>query len=151
MFYLLKLLFESLITKVKVSLLKAMSQAHNYNVLIIICNLFVGLPIIFKEIQNHHGKQCTLEVSQLKEIVHYLSALRYRTHFLMGPITIYIICTVHDNIWTYFGRYQYCGQYIAHPLFVNCTNCIFYPLTYSSQKTFCKKTPFRIYSFPHGD
>jgi len=50
-----------------------MTQAHNYDVLIIIlCSLYdrlhiEGVPIIFPAIQIHHGEQCASEVSQLKE------------------------------------------------------------------------------------
>jgi len=66
-----------------------MSQAHLYNGLIkILYSLydrlalnmlhfpfFERISILFQAILNHYGKQS--EVSKLKEIIHYLSALIY--------------------------------------------------------------------------
>jgi len=91
-----------------------MSQAHNYNVFIIIlCSLYDRLtlhvalnciflfevtPIIFQAIQNHRGEQCASEVSQMKEIIHYLSALMYGPNFLMGPITITLKMNIYQPI-----------------------------------------------------
>jgi len=88
-----------------------MSQAHNYNVLIIIlCSLYDRLELydalnciflfevisfIFQAIQKHNGGQCASDVSQLKEIIHYLLALIYRPNFLISPITI----TLKMNIY----------------------------------------------------
>jgi len=79
-------------TKTKVSPLKAMSQAHNYNVIILCClydayltvfSFFEVIPITFQAIQNHHVEQCASEASQLKEIIYYVSALIYLQNFLI--------------------------------------------------------------------
>ena len=67
-------------------------------------SFFEVIPILFQAIQNHHVDQCASEVSQLKEIIHYLSALIYRANFFIKPITD-------------IGRYQYGGRYIVHPYF----------------------------------
>jgi len=45
----------------------------NFNVF----SFFEVIAIIFQAIQNHHVEQCASEVSQIKEIIHYLSALIY--------------------------------------------------------------------------
>jgi len=63
--------------KNKSLIIKVMSQAHNYNDLVVaysLHNRFVlhlfSSPIIFQAIQKHHGEQCTSKVSQL-EIINY--------------------------------------------------------------------------------
>jgi len=118
----LYIIFESLITKPKVSPLKAMPQAHNYNVLIIIfCILYdrlalyvvlncifllMGFSIIFQAIQNHHCEQCTSEVSQLKQIIHYLSALIYQPNFIIGLITITLKISIYRPILIWWLIYR---------------------------------------------
>jgi len=47
--YIFYMILESLITKTKVSQLKVMSKAHNYNVLIILCSLYSTCMI-----KSHH-------------------------------------------------------------------------------------------------
>lgn len=36
--------------------------------------VFEVIPIVFHAVQNHHAEQCASEVSQLEEIINYLSA-----------------------------------------------------------------------------
>jgi hypothetical protein len=96
-----------------------MSQAHNYNVLIIIlCSLydrivlhilhltvfsfFEVISIIFQAIQKHLGKQCASEVSQLKEIIR-LSSLIYRPNYL---IRITLKMNIHRLILIWWPIYR---------------------------------------------
>ncbi len=52
-----------------------------------VLSFFEVIPNYISSISNHHGEQHASEVS-LKEIRNYLSALRYRPNFLIGPIQI---------------------------------------------------------------
>ena len=77
-------------------------------------------PIIFQAIQNHHVEQCASEVSQLKEIIQYLSALRYQPYFLevdrficFADISVPIV-----DWWDY--RYR---QNSIPTVFLGCVHC----------------------------
>jgi len=75
-----------------------MSQTHNCNVLIIIlCSLYDRLALnmlhftvflLFLRDSNHISSNSKAKPpSQLKEIIHYLSALTYQPNFLIGMKT----------------------------------------------------------------
>jgi len=42
------------------------------------------ISIIFQAVQKHHGEHWASEVSQLKEMIHYLSALYISQIVLLG-------------------------------------------------------------------
>lgn len=74
------------------------------------------IPIVFHAVQNHHAEQCASEVSQLEEIIHYLSAtFSYRAdnyNFKKKPISadndmvvdIQYSASLSNSYLHYFGQ-----------------------------------------------